>query len=61
MRILAVVVPAAVCNTNGESTCQRVESIIGLLLNPPVYIALLKANPSEQIDPRVAEIRPNLD
>jgi hypothetical protein len=61
MRILAVVVSAAVCNTNGESTCRRVESINGLLLNIPAYIALLKANPPEQIDPRVSEIGPNLN
>jgi len=61
MCILAVVVSAAVCNTNGESPCRRVESIIGLLLNLPVYIALLKTNPQKQIDPSVSEIRPNLN
>jgi hypothetical protein len=61
MCILAVVVPAVVCNTNGESTCRRVESIIGLLLNLPVYIALLKSNPQKRIDPSVSEIRPNLN
>ena len=61
MCILAIVVSAAVCNTNGESTCRRVESIIGLLLNLPVYIALLKTDPQKQIDPSVSEITPTLN